>query len=247
MPAALVLAGSRPGPPDALAQAEGAAHKALIQVGGSTMLERVVTALRESGVERIAVSADEPHVVALARRLGCEVLEPANGPSASAGEAFRRIGVPLIVTTADHALLRPEWIRDLVAQTAGDVALLMARHEAVEAAVPGTKRTWLRFADGAWSGCNLFLLRTPRARAAIEIWSMVETNRKRPWRIAARLGSMTLASYLLGRLTLAVAVARLGDRIGLTAQVVSARDGRAAIDVDKVEDLKLVRRLIDQG
>ena len=47
------------------------------------------------------------------------------------------------------------------------------------------RRTWLRFADGQWSGCNLFLLQSRRAQAAIATWSAVEADRKRPWRIAA--------------------------------------------------------------
>ena len=43
-------------------------------------------------------------------------------------------------------------------------------------------------ADGDFSGCNLFLLATTRAEAAIATWQAVEADRKRPWRIAARLG-----------------------------------------------------------
>lgn len=73
---------------------------------------------------------------------------------------------------------------------------------------------------------------------------MVEADRKRPWRIAARLGLGMLASYALGRLTLAEAITRLGRRIGVNASLVAARDGLAAVDVDKVQDLADVRVLL---
>jgi hypothetical protein len=99
-------------------------------------------------------------------------------------------------------------------------------------------------ADGGWSGCNLFLLATPRAEAAIDTWSAVEADRKRPWRIASRLGFGTLARYALGRLTLAEAIGRLGRQIGIEAAAVAARDGLAAVDVDKPQDLADVRQLI---
>ena len=125
-----------------------------------------------------------------------------------------------------------------------DVAILLARRDAVERAMPGSRRTWLRFADGQWSGCNLFLLATPRAGAAIDTWKIVEADRKRPWRIAARLGLGMLASYTLGRLTLAEAIAGLGRRIGVRASLVAARDGLAAVDVDKVQDLADARAII---
>jgi 2-phospho-L-lactate transferase/gluconeogenesis factor (CofD/UPF0052 family) len=71
----------------------------------------------------------------------------------------------------------------------------------------------------------------------------VEADRKRPWRIARRLGIGTLWSYWRGKLTLAEATARLGRSLGVKAALVPATDGRAAIDVDKPDDLALVRRL----
>jgi hypothetical protein len=66
----------------------------------------------------------------------------------------------------------------------------------------------------------------------------------RPWRIARRLGLGTLWSYWRGKLTLAEALARLGATLGIGAALVPAADGRAAIDVDKPEDLALVRRIV---
>jgi CTP:molybdopterin cytidylyltransferase MocA len=246
--AALILAGSRPGAPDPVAVAEHAPHKALVEVGGVPMLGRVVAALREAGIAQIAVSADNPHVVALAAMLDCTVIPTGRGPSASVASAFAQLGTPMLVTTADHALLRPEWVRDFLADTPAqaDVAVLLAHRSAVEAALPGSVRTYLKLADGGWSGCNLFLLAGPRAEAAIATWAAVEADRKRPWRIAARLGAGTLWRYVLGRLTMAEAIARLGRRIGIAAAAVPARDGLAAVDVDKPGDLAQVRALVER-
>lgn len=245
-PAALILAGSRPGPPDPVAAAEGLAHKALVTLEGRTMLAHVVSALREAGIERIAVSASHPQVIDHAAELGCEVLPAAAGPSASVAVALEHLGTPLLVTTSDHALLRADWVADFVRDTptSADVAVLLARREAIETAMPGSRRTYLRFADGQWSGCNLFLLARPRARAAIDTWKMVEADRKRPWRIAARLGLGMLLGYVTGRLTLAEAIAGLGRRIGVDACLVAARDGLAAVDVDKPQDLADARTIL---
>lgn len=245
-PAALILAGSRPGAPDPVAEAEGTAHKSLVEIAGQPMLAHVVHALREAGIERIAVSASDDKVRDLALLLGCEVLATGTGPSASVAIGLDALGAPLIVTTSDHALLRGEWVRDFLNDTpqGSDVAILLARREAIEAAMPGSKRTYLRFADGQWSGCNLFLLASGNAGLAIETWKMVEADRKRPWRIAARLGLGMLLGYALGRLTLAAAIARLGKRIGVSASLVAARDGLAAVDVDKPSDLADARTIM---
>jgi GTP:adenosylcobinamide-phosphate guanylyltransferase len=245
-PAALILAGSRPGTADPLADYAGVAHKALITLDGQTLLARVADALRTAGIARIAVSANHPAVVAEAQRLGLIVTAPAPGPSASVAAALSALGTPLIVTTADHALLRPEWVTRFIEDTpaGADVAVLLARRDVVEAAAPDTRRTWLRFADGAWSGCNLFLLATPDAARAIDLWSLVEADRKRPWRIVRRLGPTLLLRYLAGRLTLAAAVRHLGAKAGIAAAAVATPYGLAAVDVDKPADLDLVRQIV---
>lgn len=242
---ALVLAGTRPDGADPVAASEGVAHKALAVVAGQSLLARVVGALEAAGATTIAVAASDPAVEAEARRLGTMVVPTARGPSGSVGLAFERFGAPLLVTTADNALLDAAWVREIVAGTppGADVSLMLARRDRVEAAAPGSRRTWLKFADGQWSGCNLFLLATPQAARAIGAWQQVEADRKRPWRIARRLGLGTLLRYWRGRLTLAEGIGRVGRGLGIVAVPVAASDGRAAIDVDRPGDLALVRKL----
>ncbi|CAN7325272.1 nucleotidyltransferase family protein [Phenylobacterium sp. LjRoot219] len=243
---ALVLAGARPETDPAAAYA-GVSHKGLIVLNGRTLLARVVAALRGAGVEQIAVSASDPQVMALAGELGAEVLPAEAGPSLSALRGVERLGTPVLVTTSDHALLQAEWVAQFVADApaAADVCVLLARREVVEADAPGTKRTYLKFADDQWSGCNLFLLRNARGLAAIQLWRSIEADRKRPWRIIRRLGPLTLVRYLLGRVTLAEALARLSRLCGATVAAVPSRFGLAAVDVDKPADLDLVRSLTE--
>ena len=245
MPKALILAGSR-GVPDPVAVAAGVPHKALVDVGGQTMLARVAAALRAAGVEDISVSTSSQPVLDALVPLGLTPLGAAAGPSGSVALALGTLGTPLLVTTADHALLRPEWVRDFVSDMPADadVGVLLARRDKVEAALPGTRRTWLRFADGHWSGCNLFYLAGPEASSAVRLWQQVEADRKKPWKIARRLGLRTLLLYALGRLGLDQALRRLGAKAGVRATLVAARDGLAAVDVDSPADLEQVRALV---
>ncbi|HKR86676.1 MAG TPA: nucleotidyltransferase family protein [Phenylobacterium sp.] len=242
---ALVLAGARP-QTDPVAAYAGVSHKALITLAGEPLLARVVGALQEAGLRRIAVSASDPQVTALAAQLGCEVLPAEAGPSLSALRGIEALGTPVLLTTCDHALLQAEWIAQLLdaAPDAADVSVLLARREVVEAAAPGTRRTYLKFADGAWSGCNLFLVRSERGLGAIRLWRQIEADRKRPWRIIRRLGPLTLIRYLTGRLALAEALRRLGALCGAEVAAVPSRFGLAAVDVDKPADLELVRAMV---
>ena len=137
------------------------------------------------------------------------------------------------------------FLADVPAQA--DVAALLAPEAVVRAAAPETQRSYLRFRDGGYSGCNLFYLRNERALAIIDLWRQVERHRKQPWRIAAILGPSMLFGYLLGRLTLDQAVARLGRKAGVVVAAVRTPYGLCAIDVDKPADLDLVRTLAGPG
>lgn len=248
MAQALILAGSREGG-DPLAAAAGVTHKGLIEVAGRTMLERVAAALTRAGFDQVAVSTGPGAVADLAADLGLHVLAAERGPSRSVAVALEQLGAPLLVTTVDHALLAPGWIEAFVNGVAPgvDIAALLARRETIERDMPGSRRTYFRFADGEWSGCNLFYLATPDAVAGLELWGEVEADRKRPWRIVRRLGLRPLFRYLLGRLTLAEGIEHLGKLAGIRAVPVESPFGLAAVDVDTLADLAAVRELAGPG
>lgn len=250
---ALVLAGTRSGG-DPLAAYAGVSHKALIEVGGRTMIERVVTAIAAlPQVTRIVVAIERPELLRDLPGLQPTVLgkplstmDTASGPSATVAMALADLGAPLLVTTADHALLQTTWLREFLAACPADadVTAALAGRAAVEAAAPHTRRTWLRFADGDFSGCNLFLMSRPAAAGVIELWRELERHRKEPLKMMQRLGWLFALRYRLGQLTLSAATTRLGALAGgARLAIVQMKDGRAAIDVDKPADLDLVREL----
>ena len=220
-------------------------HKSLIELRGVTLMARVLAALKRAGITRIGVSTNEPAVCdAVAGE--ARALAAADGPSQSVRLGAEALGTPLLVTTSDHALLQAEWVRQFLddAPPDSDIAILLAPESLVRAAAPTTRRTYLKFADGRYSGCNLFLLRNDRALLALDFWRRVEALRKQPWRIALLIGPGFLISYLSGRLTLAQTVARLGRKAGVNAVAVVSKFGLAAVDVDKPSDLDLVKTLV---
>ncbi len=249
---ALVLAGSR-GPRDPVAVAAGVSHKALAEVGGAPMLTRVLRALAAAGAEHVLILIETPEIVADLPGLddlgGCtvEAMAAASTPSLSVLAGLERLGAPVLITTADHALLRPEWIEAFLERIPpdADIAAAVARAEVVTAAAPQTRRTFLKFSDVTVSGCNLFYLATDQGVGAIKAWRRFEAHRKHPLTLARLLGPDVLVRYALGRLSLAQALARLSGLAGARAAAVELPFGQAAIDVDKPEDLDLARSLAD--
>lgn len=246
----LVLAGERPGG-DPLARALGVHRKALIEIAGRTMLEHVVTNLRRSGVtDRIAVSGVDQQDLALHPALGrVDVLAAGPTPSASVLAALDHGEPgPLLVTTADHPLLRPKTIAAFATAASrgtADVAVGVVDEALIRARFPASQRTFVRFRRRGLSGANLYAFSTPAARRAAAAWREIEGERKRPWRMVRKLGPLTLLRFVLRRLPLDDAIARASERLGARVELVWLDDPHAAVDVDRVADLALVAQLLE--
>jgi len=243
---ALVLAGKRKPSGDGLNTAD--TFKASMPLEGVAMIERVIGALSASRhVKRIVV---------------CGPPELGNWPgvtffptSASPARSFLAFlessaGVlPLLVTTADHALLTTEMVDHFCDKTLAqgtDFTVGMADKAMVMAAYPGTRRTGYQFRDGAWSSCNLFGVTSAKVADLVHFWGFVEQNRKKPWKVIAAFGWLTLAGVLLRVWTVHGALKRGGARFGISASPVIMPWPEAAIDVDTLGDKSLAEKILSQ-
>jgi hypothetical protein len=85
---------------------------------------------------------------------------------------------------------------------------------------------------------------TPHSRTIAAFWRKVESQRKRPWRIFATLGWWPVLKYLLGRLSLQEALARISGILEMKIGVVILPFADAAVDVDTENDWRLVQQIL---
>ena len=246
---AIVLAGSRPGG-DSLAAQFGQASKALIPLSGKPMVRWPVDALLESSrVERIIVVSQDPDalraVLPKDRRVSLRPSRATIAETMAELIADRSVPFPLLVTTADHALLTPAMIAEFAsAADKADLAIAVVEERVMRVRFPDSKRTWIGFRGGRYSGANLFALGSEKVTAALNLWRTVEQDRKKGWRILAALGPALLLGAVLKLRTIEQSSAAVGRRLGLGVRAVALGDPTAAIDVDKVEDLALAESVL---
>lgn len=249
---ALIMAAAR-GPNDPMARAFGARHKCLIEVAGTAMIVRVVQALkgvREIGT--ICVSIDRTD--ALEGITGLEDLVIFKSQDSAPASVVSAIGqlqspFPLLVTTADHALLSPEIVEDfcLKARNAHcDIAIGLAGRADIERVDRTAKRTYFKFNDGEFSGCNLFYLKSEKALNAVRFWHWTDKIRKNPIALARTFGFTIMVRYLLGILSLKNGLDYASKLLDVDVHAAILTFGEAAIDVDKPEDHELVTKLLQQ-
>lgn len=252
---AIILAGQRP-EGDPMAAYCNVQYKALIPIHGQTMLERVARALLASPhVGKIVIMAQSPEALKaglnadLAEHDGIAFVESSDGIATSIhGVIGTSIAPwPVLVTTADNALLTGEIIDHFFQAHSGqDVAVAVVERRTMLSAYPDSRRTWLKFRGGAYSGANLFALHNAAAKPAVAFWSAVEKDRKKGWKIFAHFGPWLLLRALSRTISFKQAMAEAGQRMALRAEPIILPIPEAAIDVDKPSDLELVTGILER-
>lgn len=254
--AAIIMAADR-NPDDPVTRAAGVSCKALTPVGGIPMVLRVLHALEESLAVGPRLLCGPPWPLleqAAVLKSGVDAGDYAwtasrDSPSASASAAMEQIpeSQAVLLTTADHALLSSQIIDYFCGQAGAadfDLLVALAPYELVATTYPGVHRTRLRFSDGDYCSCNLFAFMTLRSRTISAFWRKVESQRKRPWRVFTTLGWWPVFKYLLGRLSLQEALARISGKLEMKIGVVILPFADAAVDVDTEIDWRLVQQIL---
>ena len=254
---AVVLAADRTAN-DPIAVEAGVACKAFAPVAGTPMIVRVLDALEASGMVKTIILCGPPKSLLpdcpeLEERIrtGRAVWLPnLDSPSRSANSALAQIDqeVPVLLTTADHALLTPAIVQYFLrkSQSSNSDALVgVVKHEDIAAAFPEAKRTVIKLRDGGVCGCNLYAFLNPHGRGLVSFWRRAEDLRKRPWRlIAETFGFVTVFYYLLGILTVERGLNTVAVKTGIRVKPVFLPYPEAGVDVDKVEDMLLAESVL---
>ena len=204
---AVVLAGSRPGR-DPFAEQFGTDLKALIPVGGEPMVRRPVRALLAS--EQVGRSScwrrNRSGSPPCFRQTPRQLAQPSHGTIAetiSSCPAIRGLQWPLLVTTADHALLDARSSTSSARQAEGaDVAIgVVERDDAAERASRRPSAPGCKFRGGRLHGReSVRVSARRRSPPAIELWRSVEQDRKKALAADRRCSGRCIAARVALRL-----------------------------------------------
>lgn len=247
----IVTAGGLPGPDDPLYEYTQGRPKALLDMEGRTMLERVMDALQSAQhVDRIVL-------VGLEDDMGMQFLKPIDQflpdqgslvGNVLAGLRWLQEGHPEI----DNVLFCSS---DLPAMTAENVDsfvescepfdkgiyYILLPSEALEARFPGSKRTYVKLKDMEVAGGDMAIARADLADSNEELWRTLTNARKHAWKLASTIGISFLLKYLFRRLSIADIERKAESIIGQPGKIVTDAPAEIAMDVDKPAQVELLR------
>lgn len=224
-------------------------YEALVEIAGQPMVLFVVQALAQSPhVERIFVVGP---AAALARNRfpGATTIVPGGETIIDTiRQGMQALGHQrqVLVVTADIPLLTAAAVDDFISrcqEKQADLYYPIVRKEVNERQYPGTKRTYVKFREGTFTGGNIFLVNPAIVPRCLPRAERLIAYRKKPFQLARVLGWGFVCRFLLGCLDLPSVEKRVEKLLGIRGAVVQSPYPEVGIDVDKPSDLALVRRL----
>lgn len=245
---AVVLAG---GPEDDVARLQpGAPNKAFVEIGGLTLVGRVLAALRGSvPVERIVVVAPasvhgHPDLTRAdeLRPDGVRISESLHNGL----EGFAA-GDNVLVVASDLPVVSSAAVEDFILRVnalGADVAYGCVEKRAHLQRFPEVPHTWARMRDGTFCGGGIVAIK-PRALPLLERFiERLGAARKDPLRLASFFGWDMFVRFAVGRLAIATAEVRASKILGAPVRAVVSPYPETAVNVDRVSDVALAKRLV---
>lgn len=228
-------------------------QKALIQFGGRTMLDAVLSALRQSGMIRDIVVVGSKDVQDRAANFaGIGLDQGSSGPD----NIFRGLDKlqqknpdlhNVLVATCDLPFLTGDIVRRYLELCPSDKDICVPVIEATDfnKAYPGTSSTFVTTKDGTFTIGGMFLMNAkmmPVIRPSIE---KVFAKRKSKLGMAALIGPAFAYKYLTKTLTIRDLERKIETMLGCTGKAVVGAPVELAYDIDYQDDYDYAVKLME--
>jgi CTP:molybdopterin cytidylyltransferase MocA len=235
---AVITAGGRVD--GAFAESAGTRVKALAPVRGTTMLARMIVALRAAGVSEIAVVGGDEVRMACTASVDRFVSESPSG-SENLLRALRAWpdNERLLYATSDLPYVTAAAIGDFVERVGqGTLAVALAEFGEFAARFPGAPPFGITLAGERVVNGGLFSIPHGATEKLASMATRFFEARKRPWRMASLVGPAVLIRFLSGRLRVADLETMALHVLQVPAQALRGCAPELAFDVDTAADYR---------
>ena len=224
--------------------------KALLDMNGRTMLERVVDALQESrSIGRIVV-------VGIGSDLGMSFQRPVEHvpdqgsmvQNAIAG--IRQIcksstcPKPVLLCSADIPTITGQIVDEYIdACRPFDKGMYynFVTKEVMEKRFPHSNRTFVRLKEVEIAGGDMSIIQSDLTEANEALWNSLTNARKHAWKLAKTVGFGTLIKFLFHRLDVAEIEQIAGRLLNHSAKIILSPHAEIAMDADKPNQIDMLR------
>jgi NDP-sugar pyrophosphorylase family protein len=247
---ALVTAGGIPQPDELLYPYTQGMPKAMLDILGKPMVQWVLDALSGAKwienvvliglTEESGVTCEKP-LSFIPNRLS--MIENILGGIHKVME-INPAATRVLMVSSDIPAISPkivDWVVENSLSSDVDLCYNVVTRQMIETRYPSSRRTFTRLKGLEVCGGDMHVIHTSVASMNPEIWERLIATRKNPVKQAAIIGFDTLFLMLLRLITLDDAVKRVTARLHMTGQAIICPYAEIAMDVDKPNQLELMR------
>ena len=250
---AIVLAGGIPGLNDPLHPFTQGKSKALLEIDGKPMVEWVLAALEgASAVDRIVV-VGLPKDIPLKSNRSLILVDDAGSMLGNIKTGSEILARDYQNPHEQHALLiasdiptiTPEmvdWQAKMVSQSDHDIYYSLITRQTMESRFPGSRRSFYKLKDTEVCGGDLNAIRLTLMTHPSEKWQQLVNARKNAFKQAALIGFDTLFMLLFRQFTIDSLGPWVSRRLEVKGRVYYNPFAETGMDIDKPEQLELVRK-----
>lgn len=226
--------------------------EALIDINGKPMIAFILESLQQSEyIGRVVVvgSKDLLQKGLEPFKYTCEIVEQRDSVFGNL-----RLGIDVLntngkvlIVTCDIPLLTITAVNDFIDRCEAeeaDVYYPIVSKQVNEASYPGVRRTYVKLKEGIFTGGNLFLVNPAILSSCVDFVQKAIALRKNPFKMSRILGFGIVIRYLSGNLTIAALERRVYGLLRIKGKGIISSYPELGIDVDKLSDLELVRRVL---
>jgi GTP:adenosylcobinamide-phosphate guanylyltransferase len=230
------------------------ANKAYLPIGDSTMLERVLSALRSApSIGRIRCITQPDAFAATYGPRGADLCDDVVAPggdlidSLLLGFANLRADEMVVVAATDIPLVTAQALEAFVRRvnvTPCDVGYGFVRREPHMRAYPQVRHTWVHLREGTFCGAGVSVVRAGCAVRLAAILRDFLAARKSPLRLASLFSPFLVVRVMFGLVGVAELEHRADALSGLRCRGIPCDEPELAVNVDCLEDLQTVESIV---
>jgi molybdopterin-guanine dinucleotide biosynthesis protein A len=248
---ALILAGSKKiGPLEISANVE---NKALILINNKPIVNYVIDALQESkSIKKIVVVGPEK---ILSKGIDQKIDQIINSgdtilENIEKGLNYFHSDDSILILTSDIPLITANAIEEFLGicvDRDADVGYPIITKEKIIKKYPETERTYIKMKEGMICGGNITLLKPEVFFQNKPMINELLKNKKSIQKYVKILGFKFIIKFLFKILTFKEIEKRISEIVGYNSIAVNVSFPEMMIDLDKISDLELIRKIIEKN
>jgi len=224
-------------------------NKSLLKIHDKAMIRYVIDALQETQcIDEILVIGDVEGLKKLALDPSVRLMQSSSSLIENIQRGIAAFpGERILISTSDIPMITKDALNDFVMQSMdleADLCYSIVEKETLKARYPEAKRTFVKLADGVFTGGNLFFVDTGKIDRYMAIGRKMLLHRKNPLRMCSLLGLKCLMKLIFGKLSIEDIEKRVEKQMKIRGKAIISTYPEVGNDIDKPEDILMAEKYI---